>query len=98
MRISDYFYTEGETAKVLGVNRATIWRWIKEDKFDTQKIGGYKGIVLIPKWEVELLKMRKQPKANNTDENAVLRKYPLRIFSKKFQKGGVVVSTNSMTP
>lgn len=53
MKIVDYFYTERQVAKLLGVNRITIWRWIKDGKFDIQRVGG---IVLIPKWEVELLK------------------------------------------
>ena len=59
MKIVDFFYTEGETAEVLGVNRLTVWRWIKAGRFDVQRVGRE---VLIPKWEVELLKVtaRKQ--------------------------------------
>jgi hypothetical protein len=34
----------------------TIWRWIKEGRFDVQHVGRE---VLIPKWEVDLLKSRK---------------------------------------
>lgn len=52
MKIMDYFYTEQEAAGKLGVTRITIWRWIKNGKFDIQKIGG---VVLIPKWEVDLI-------------------------------------------
>lgn len=52
MKIEDFFYTEQQAASLLKVNRITIWRWIKNDKFNTQQIGG---IVLIPKWEVDLL-------------------------------------------
>lgn len=55
MKLSDLFYTQGEAAEVLGVNRMTIWRWIKEGRFDIQRVGRE---VLIPKWEVELLKTR----------------------------------------
>jgi excisionase family DNA binding protein len=56
MKISDFFFTETQTAKELGVNRITIWRWIKEGKFSIQKVGRE---VLIPKWEVELYKLGK---------------------------------------
>lgn len=30
MKILDYFYTESQAAKQLGLNRITIWRWIKK--------------------------------------------------------------------
>lgn len=53
MKICDFFYTEGQVAEVLGINRLTVWRWIKEGRFDIQRVGRE---VLIPKWEVELLK------------------------------------------
>jgi len=53
MKILDYFCTESQAAELLGVNRITVWRWIKSGKFNVQHIGG---VVLIPKWEVELLK------------------------------------------
>lgn len=52
MQIVDYFYTEQQAAKLLGVNRITIWRWIKGDKLSTQQVGRE---VLIPKWEIDLL-------------------------------------------
>jgi excisionase family DNA binding protein len=57
MKIVDFFYTEDQAAKQLNVNRITIWRWIKEGKFDIQRVGRE---VLIPKWEVELLRLNKQ--------------------------------------
>jgi excisionase family DNA binding protein len=57
MEIGDYFYTENQAAQLLGINRITIWRWIKNGKFNAQHIGG---IVLIPKWEVELLKTKQK--------------------------------------
>ena len=53
MKISEYFYTEAQAARILDVNRITIWRWIRAGKFNAQKIGRE---VIIPKWEVELLK------------------------------------------
>lgn len=56
MKILDYFCTESQAAKLLGVNRATIWRWIKAGKFNIQRIGS---VVFIPKWEVELMKEKK---------------------------------------
>jgi excisionase family DNA binding protein len=52
MKIIDYFYTAQQAAKLLGVNRITIWRWMKSGKFSTQQVGRE---VLIPKWEIELL-------------------------------------------
>ncbi len=57
MDICDFFYTQVEVAQILGVKPITIWRWIKEGRFDIQRIGG---IVLIPKWEVELIKMKRR--------------------------------------
>jgi len=52
MKITDFFYTEGQVSELLNVNRITIWRWIKGGKFTIQRIGRE---VLIPKWEVDLL-------------------------------------------
>lgn len=54
MHVADYFYTKGQVARELGVNQLTIWRWIKEGKLNAQRLG--KQVVLIPKWEVELIK------------------------------------------
>jgi len=56
MKILDYFYTESQAANLLGVNRITIWRWIKDNKFNIQLIGK---VVLIPKWEIELIKIER---------------------------------------
>ena len=52
MKILDFFYTEQQAAEKLGLNRITIWRWIKGGKLDIQRVGRE---VLIPKWEVDLL-------------------------------------------
>jgi excisionase family DNA binding protein len=57
MNIRDYFYTAKESAKLLDINRITIWRWVKEGKFDTQYIGRE---VLIPKWQIDLIKEKKR--------------------------------------
>ncbi|TRZ93079.1 MAG: DNA-binding protein [Dehalococcoidia bacterium] len=55
MQIADFFHTENQAAKQLNVNRITIWRWIKTGKFDIQRVGRE---VLVPKWEVEMIKTR----------------------------------------
>jgi len=55
MEILDYFYTEQQVAELLNVNRVTIWRWIKSGKFNIQRVGE---VVLIPKWEVDFLKVK----------------------------------------
>lgn len=53
MQILDFFCTESQAAKELGVNRITVWRWIKNGRFAIQRIGR---VVFIPKWEIEILK------------------------------------------
>jgi excisionase family DNA binding protein len=53
MQISEYFYTEQQAAKYLGINRITIWRWIKGGKLNIQKFGS---VVFISKEEIESLK------------------------------------------
>jgi excisionase family DNA binding protein len=55
MKILDFFLTESQAAEVLGVNRLTVLRWIKEGRFDIQRVGRE---VLIPKWEIDLLKTK----------------------------------------
>jgi excisionase family DNA binding protein len=54
MEILDYFYTENQAAKLLNVNRITIWRWIKDGRFNIQRVGRE---VLIPKWEIDLIRV-----------------------------------------
>ena len=53
IRINDFFYTEAQAAATLNVTRVTMWRWVKQKKFDIQRVGRE---ILIPKWQVELLK------------------------------------------
>lgn len=53
MEILDYFYTEKQAAELLNVNRITIWRWIKEGRFNIQRVGRE---ILIPKWEIDLVR------------------------------------------
>ena len=55
MQIAEFFYTESQVAKVLGVSRTTIWRWIKQGRFDVQRFGS---VVFIPKQEVELIRTK----------------------------------------
>jgi excisionase family DNA binding protein len=52
MEILDFFYTESQAARILDLNRLTVCRWIKEGKFNIQRVGRE---VLIPKWEVDLI-------------------------------------------
>lgn len=56
MKISDIFYTEKQASEVLGVNRITIWRWVKSGRLNAQYIGRE---ALIPKWEIELIKEKR---------------------------------------
>lgn len=53
MNISDYFFTTKQASEILGINRITIWRWMKQGKIETQQVGRE---ILIPKWQIELLK------------------------------------------
>ena len=55
MKILDFFYMEHQAAEILGVTPMTIWRWIKQERFDAQHVGR---VTLIPKWEVELIKTK----------------------------------------
>jgi predicted site-specific integrase-resolvase len=57
LKISDFFYTEAEVARIFNVNRVTVWRWIRAGKFDSQKIGHE---VIIPKWQVELMRIESE--------------------------------------
>ena len=59
MKIAEFFYTSGQAAKLLGVTRITIWRWVKSERFNVQYIGRE---ALIPKWEIDLLKVKKTVK------------------------------------
>ena len=46
-----------EAAHLLGVHRATAWRWFKAGKLCGERVGG---VVLIPRGEVERLKATKE--------------------------------------
>ena len=63
MKILDYFITESEAANILGVNRNTIARWAKGGKLEVQHIGK---TGLIPRWQIELLKVNNKRIPNNT--------------------------------
>ena len=56
MLISNYFYTLGDAARELGVTRICIWKWIQSGKIQGQKVGRE---TIFPKWEIELLKERR---------------------------------------
>ena len=49
VKIAEQFYTLAEAVNRLGVERHTVWRWIKAGRMDSQKVGGgvfiEKGIV-----------------------------------------------------
>ena len=53
MLVSDYYYTLGDAAKVLGVTRICIWKWIQKGKIRGEKVGRE---TIFPRWEIELLK------------------------------------------
>ena len=56
--IREHVYTITEAARLLGMNRATIRRWIKTGKLDAENIGG---VVLLQKQQVDfILKQRGQ--------------------------------------
>ena len=40
VKIAEQFYTLAEAANWLGVERHTVWRWIKAGRMDSQKVGG----------------------------------------------------------
>ncbi len=48
--IAAHFYTLTQAAERLGVERHTVWRWIKAGKLDAQKVGG---VVFIERQAVE---------------------------------------------
>lgn len=47
------FYTLGDAAKVVGVSRVTLWRWIKSGKLEVVRVGRE---VLIEKRLVETMR------------------------------------------
>jgi hypothetical protein len=57
MKISEFFYTQRQVAEILDVTPITIWRWSKMGRFDIQRIGK---TILIPKWQIELVKEFRQ--------------------------------------
>jgi excisionase family DNA binding protein len=55
IEIAAHFYTLTQAAERLGVERHTIWRWIKAGKLEAQRAGG---VVFIEKEAVERLQRR----------------------------------------
>ena len=58
----DGAYGPEEAAKLLGKGIATVWRWIRDDKIMTVRIGGR---TLIPSQEIERLKNQDLPEPEN---------------------------------
>jgi excisionase family DNA binding protein len=58
----DGAYGPEEAAKLLGKGIATVWRWIRDDKIMTVRIGGH---TLIPSQEIERLKNQDLPEPEN---------------------------------
>ncbi len=52
----DDAYVPEEAAKVLGRGEATIWRWLRDDKIATVRIGDR---TFIPRKEIERLQKKK---------------------------------------
>ncbi len=50
-------YSAQETASLLGVGIATVWRWVRAKKLSVVKVGGR---TLIPKSEIKRLKKIKR--------------------------------------
>ena len=57
--IREYVYTIEETADLTGVNRSTVYRWLRAGRLPGEEIGG---VVLIPRWAVEMLKAEREAK------------------------------------
>ena len=57
--IRKYVYTIEETAQFIGVNRSTVYRWLRAGKLPGEDIGG---VVLIPRWAVEMIKEERDAK------------------------------------
>ena len=60
MGIKDIYLTISETAKELNVSKQTIYRWLAENKFPSEKIGG---VVLIDKKSVLEYKTQQRDKS-----------------------------------
>jgi len=53
-------YDTNEAARLLGIGYATLYRWIKEGKLTPLRVGGR---TLIPKSEIERLKIKRNKQA-----------------------------------
>ena len=60
--IREYVYTMEETANLMGVNRSTVYRWLRADKLPGESIGA---VVLIPRWAVEMLKQQRDARKSS---------------------------------
>ena len=57
--IRDYVFTIQEAADDLSMNRITVSRWLKAGSLSGETIGG---VVLVPRWTVEMLKQEREAK------------------------------------
>ncbi len=58
LTITEHFYTQGEAAVIIGVERHTIARWVASGRLKAQRVGG---IVFIERSEVDALTEGKVP-------------------------------------
>ena len=58
--IRQYVYTIEEASQFIGVNRSTVYRWLKTARLPGEDIGG---VVLIPRWAVEMVQAEREAKA-----------------------------------
>ena len=49
LKLDNKFVSVGEAARMNGVSRQTIWRWVKNHRLRTVMFGGRK-LILLPAW------------------------------------------------
>jgi excisionase family DNA binding protein len=62
------YYTVPEAARVLGVSRATVWRWIKAERLPAQRVGPR--ILRVRRADVEALVQPADPATETPEERA----------------------------
>ena len=66
--IREYVYTIQEAADLLSVNRETVSRWLKAGTLSGESIGG---VVLLPRWAVDMVKQERRAKGRKRQRRAV---------------------------